>query len=113
MLGKLTFTKEEIEQYKTIILNGKTDESLVALVDVFMEKYQEVALKEKDFFDQIPMKLDFSKFKDENKKVFSEIAIEYAKKETRIGEMEEEVQILSDIEKDNLLGKDEHDESQK
>ena len=113
MLGKLTFTKEEIEQYKTIILNGKTDESLVALVNDFMTKYQEVSLREKDFFDQIPMKLDFSKFKNENKKVFSESAIEYAKKETRIGEMKEEAQILSDIEKDNLLGKDEHDEKQK
>lgn len=108
MLGKLTFTKEEIEEYKEIVLNGKTDESSLALVDDFFTDYQEVALKEKDFFDQIPIKLDFSKFKEENDKSFSESVIEYAKKETRIGEMKEEAKILSDIEKDNLQEKDDN-----
>lgn len=112
MLGKLTFTKNEIEMYKKIILNGKTDESLVTLVEDFIVEYQSVSLREKDFFDEIPMKLDFSKFKEENSKKFSESAIEYAKKETRIGEMKEEAKILADIEKGNLLEKDKYNEEE-
>ena len=112
MLGKLTFTKNEIEMYKKIILNGKTDESLVTLVEDFIVEYQSASLREKDFFDEIPMKLDFSKFKEENSKKFSESAIEYAKKETRIGEMKEEAKILADIEKGNLLEKDKYNEEE-
>ena len=65
VLGKTELTENEIENLRTMLLNGKTDVESKEIVDGFIGRYTEALAEEKSFFDAIPSQLDFSRFKNE------------------------------------------------
>ena len=76
VLGKTELTENEIDNLRTMLLNGKTDGESKKIVDDFIGRYTAALAEEKSFFDAIPSQLDFSRFKNEGIGIgeFAEVA---------------------------------------
>lgn len=76
VLEKTQLTENEKENLRIILLNGKKDIESKRIVDDFINRYTEALAEEKSFFDAIPTKLDFVRFKTKKIEIneFAEVA---------------------------------------